>query len=105
MCILTDANIMLYYYLTYQQVALVFYPDRYRIGPFEVESALQEHPAVVESAAVAAKDSLRGEVSSEKGGGGEGDLLSLMKGKEWCPMVIYSKGSYLLLLFYILCKK
>lgn len=72
MCILTDANIMLYYYLTYQQVALVFYPDRYRIGPIEVESALQEHPAVVESAAVAAKDSLRGEVSSEKGGGEKG---------------------------------
>lgn len=34
----------------------------YRIGPFEVESALLEHPAVVESAAVAAKDAIRGQV-------------------------------------------
>ncbi|PIK57577.1 putative acyl-coenzyme A synthetase ACSM3, mitochondrial-like [Apostichopus japonicus] len=68
MCILTDANITYYYYLTYQQVALVFYPDRYRIGPFEVESALQEHPAVVESAAVAAKDSLRERLVQKRGG-------------------------------------
>ncbi|XP_077173180.1 acyl-coenzyme A synthetase ACSM3, mitochondrial-like isoform X2 [Paroedura picta] len=34
----------------------------YRIGPFEVESALTEHPAVVESAVVSSPDSLRGEV-------------------------------------------
>ncbi|XP_066956527.1 acyl-coenzyme A synthetase ACSM3, mitochondrial-like isoform X2 [Macrobrachium rosenbergii] len=34
----------------------------YRIGPFEVESALLEHPAVAESAAVSSPDSLRGEV-------------------------------------------
>lgn len=34
----------------------------YRIGPFEVESALIEHPAVVEAAAVAAPDELRGEI-------------------------------------------
>jgi acyl-coenzyme A synthetase/AMP-(fatty) acid ligase len=34
----------------------------YRIGPFEVESALQEHPAVVESAVVASPDPVRGEV-------------------------------------------
>jgi acyl-coenzyme A synthetase/AMP-(fatty) acid ligase len=34
----------------------------YRIGPFEVESALQEHPAVLESAAVASPDPDRGEV-------------------------------------------
>ncbi|XP_015271602.1 PREDICTED: acyl-coenzyme A synthetase ACSM3, mitochondrial-like [Gekko japonicus] len=34
----------------------------YRIGPFEVESALIEHPAVVESAVVSSPDSLRGEV-------------------------------------------
>jgi acyl-coenzyme A synthetase/AMP-(fatty) acid ligase len=32
----------------------------YRIGPFEVESALQSHPAVAEAAAVAAPDSERG---------------------------------------------
>jgi acetyl-CoA synthetase/medium-chain acyl-CoA synthetase len=34
----------------------------YRIGPFEVESALIEHPAVVEAAAVAAPDALRGSI-------------------------------------------
>ncbi len=34
----------------------------YRIGPFEVESALQEHPAVVESAVVSSPDEIRGEV-------------------------------------------
>ena len=34
----------------------------YRIGPFEVESALIEHPDVVEAAAVAAPDSERGSV-------------------------------------------
>jgi len=34
----------------------------YRIGPFEVESALIEHPAVAEAAVVASPDDLRGEV-------------------------------------------
>jgi acetyl-CoA synthetase/medium-chain acyl-CoA synthetase len=34
----------------------------YRIGPFEVESALLEHPAVVESAVVASPDAVRGEI-------------------------------------------
>nr|XP_034986396.1 acyl-coenzyme A synthetase ACSM3, mitochondrial isoform X2 [Zootoca vivipara] len=34
----------------------------YRIGPFEVESALIEHPAVIESAVVSSPDSVRGEV-------------------------------------------
>ena len=34
----------------------------YRIGPFEVESALIEHPAVAESAVVASPDEMRGEV-------------------------------------------
>lgn len=34
----------------------------YRIGPFEIESMLSEHPAVAESAAVAAPDADRGEV-------------------------------------------
>jgi acyl-coenzyme A synthetase/AMP-(fatty) acid ligase len=34
----------------------------YRIGPFEVESALLEHPAVVEAAVVASPDPVRGEV-------------------------------------------
>jgi acyl-coenzyme A synthetase/AMP-(fatty) acid ligase len=34
----------------------------YRIGPFEVESALLEHPSVVEAAAVAAPDEERGAV-------------------------------------------
>lgn len=34
----------------------------YRIGPFEVESALIEHPAVVEAAVVSSPDATRGEV-------------------------------------------
>ncbi|XP_076997736.1 acyl-coenzyme A synthetase ACSM3, mitochondrial isoform X2 [Tamandua tetradactyla] len=34
----------------------------YRIGPFEVESALMEHPAVSESAVVSSPDPIRGEV-------------------------------------------
>jgi acetyl-CoA synthetase len=34
----------------------------YRIGPFEVESALIEHPAVAEAAVVAAPDEIRGEI-------------------------------------------
>jgi acyl-coenzyme A synthetase/AMP-(fatty) acid ligase len=34
----------------------------YRISPFEVESALVEHPAVMESAVVGKPDELRGEI-------------------------------------------
>ena len=34
----------------------------YRIGPFEVESALVEHPAVAESAVVSSPDEIRGEI-------------------------------------------
>ncbi len=34
----------------------------YRIGPFEVESALVEHPAVAEAAVVASPDEVRGEI-------------------------------------------
>jgi acetyl-CoA synthetase/medium-chain acyl-CoA synthetase len=34
----------------------------YRIGPFEVESALVEHPAVVEAAAVGIPDATRGQI-------------------------------------------
>ncbi len=34
----------------------------YRIGPFEVESALVEHPAVVEAAVVGKPDEVRGEI-------------------------------------------
>jgi acetyl-CoA synthetase/medium-chain acyl-CoA synthetase len=34
----------------------------YRIGPFEVESALIEHPAVAEAAVVASPDPVRGEI-------------------------------------------
>ena len=35
---------------------------RYRIGPFEVESVLLEHPSVAESAVVASPDDLRGQI-------------------------------------------
>lgn len=34
----------------------------YRIGPFEIESALIEHPSVAEAAVVASPDELRGEI-------------------------------------------
>ncbi len=34
----------------------------YRIGPFEVESALQEHPAVQENAVIGAPDDIRGKI-------------------------------------------
>ena len=34
----------------------------YRIGPFEVESAILEHPAVAEAAVVGAPDALRGQI-------------------------------------------
>ncbi|KAM4829341.1 acyl-coenzyme A synthetase ACSM3, mitochondrial [Thomomys bottae] len=34
----------------------------YRIGPFEVESALMEHPSIAESAVVSSPDPIRGEV-------------------------------------------
>jgi acyl-coenzyme A synthetase/AMP-(fatty) acid ligase len=34
----------------------------YRIGPFEVESVVQEHPAVAENAVIASPDPVRGEV-------------------------------------------
>ena len=34
----------------------------YRIGPFEVESVVQEHPAVAENAVVASPDPIRGEI-------------------------------------------
>lgn len=34
----------------------------YRIGPFEVESALMEHPSIAESAVVSSPDPTRGEV-------------------------------------------
>lgn len=43
--------------------------SRYRIGPFEVESALIEHPAVAETAVVSSPDPLRGEVMMLHSGG------------------------------------
>ncbi|XP_012997375.1 acyl-coenzyme A synthetase ACSM3, mitochondrial isoform X2 [Cavia porcellus] len=39
----------------------------YRIGPFEVESALMEHPSVAESAVVSSPDPIRGESWSKDG--------------------------------------
>ena len=43
-------------------INLLFYFFSYRIGPFEVESALLEHPAVAESAVIPAPDPIRGQV-------------------------------------------
>jgi acetyl-CoA synthetase len=52
----------------------------YRIGPFEVESALVSHPAVAEAAAVAAPDEIRGHVVRAvvvlREGYAPGDLLA-----------------------------
>lgn len=41
----------------------LFFSSSYRIGPVEVESALAEHPAVMESAVVSSPDPIRGEVT------------------------------------------
>jgi acetyl-CoA synthetase len=59
----------------------------YRIGPFEVESALLTHPAVAEAAVVAAPDAERGSVvravvvlrDGEPGDGMEGELQDHVK--------------------------
>ena len=40
----------------------VILSSEYRIGPFEVESALLEHPAVLESAVVGVPDTERGQI-------------------------------------------
>jgi acetyl-CoA synthetase len=45
----------------------------YRIGPFEVESALMTHPAVVECAVTAVPDDIRGQVVK----------ATIVLGKEW----------------------
>lgn len=48
-------------------MAIIFmFSPRYRIGPFEVESALIQHPAVMESAVVSSPDPVRGEVKRKK---------------------------------------
>lgn len=46
-----------------KKTCLYAYISRYRIGPFEVESALIEHHAVAEAAVVSSPDPIRGEVS------------------------------------------
>jgi acetyl-CoA synthetase/medium-chain acyl-CoA synthetase len=40
----------------------MFNSGAYRIGPFEVESVLQEHPAIAESAVVSSPDPIRGQI-------------------------------------------
>ncbi|MFC1956996.1 AMP-binding protein [Chloroflexota bacterium] len=50
------------YYWFVGRVDDVIITSGYRIGPFEVESAVITHPAVVESAVVASPDEIRGEV-------------------------------------------
>ena len=50
------------YYWFIGRVDDVIITSGYRVGPFEVESALIEHPAVLEAAVVASPDDLRGEV-------------------------------------------
>ena len=50
------------YFWFYGRADDVIKSSGYRIGPFEVESALQEHKAVAESAVVASPDPLRGDI-------------------------------------------
>jgi len=50
------------YYWYVGRVDDVIKSSGYRIGPFEVESALLEHPAVLETAITAVPDELRGQV-------------------------------------------
>jgi len=50
------------YFWFYGRADDVIKSSGYRIGPFEVESALQEHPAVVESAVVGSPDPIRGTI-------------------------------------------
>jgi acetyl-CoA synthetase len=52
----------------------------YRIGPFEVESALLEHPAVLECAVTAAPDPVRGQVVKA--------TVVLVRGREGSPELI-----------------
>ena len=49
-------------FIRHGSVYLRFYSSSYRIGPFEVESALIEHEAVAEAAVVSSPDPVRGEV-------------------------------------------
>ncbi|MDD4193476.1 MAG: AMP-binding protein [Mangrovibacterium sp.] len=50
------------YYWFVGRVDDIIKSSGYRIGPFEVESALMEHPAVVECAVTAVPDDIRGQV-------------------------------------------
>jgi acetyl-CoA synthetase len=92
------------YYLTgdsarQDQTGLLFFASRaddvittsgYRVGPFEVESALLAHPAVVEAAVVGIPDELRGEAvtaivvttpESEHGAALAGELQCFVKAR------------------------
>ncbi|HNX95513.1 MAG TPA: AMP-binding protein, partial [Holophaga sp.] len=50
------------YYWFVGRVDDVIKSSGYRIGPFEVESALLEHPAVLECAVTAVPDPMRGQI-------------------------------------------
>ena len=58
----------------------------YRIGPFEVESALVEHPAVVECAITGAPDPIRGQVVKA--------TIVLAKGYEGTPELTKELQNY-----------
>jgi acyl-coenzyme A synthetase/AMP-(fatty) acid ligase len=56
----------------------------YRIGPFEVESALLQHPSVLESAVVSSPDAVRGEIVKafvilREGHKGSADLVTALQ--------------------------
>ena len=54
-----DADGYLYFYGRADDIIKA---SGYRVGPFEVESVIQEHPAVAESAVVGSPDPIRGEI-------------------------------------------
>src|SRR6202035_4830370 len=58
----TNACIRGDWYITGDRADDVIISAGYRIGPFEVESALKEHPAIAESAVIASPDEMRGEI-------------------------------------------
>jgi acyl-coenzyme A synthetase/AMP-(fatty) acid ligase len=58
----------------------------YRIGPFEVENALIEHPAVLEAAAVASPDHERGEIVKA--------FVVLVPGHEGTPELVKNLQQY-----------
>jgi len=72
----------------------------YRIGPFEVESALLEHPAVIESAVIGVPDDLKGQVVKafvilKKGMMGSNELVEELRAHVGGITAPYKKPKYI----------